>query len=116
MRQERKLRSGPVSRRAHSNREALETLRSHGNSVALFLSGPRAPGTAGPLGPADSVSPPVGRSPVEPVRLLRGQPLAARVLDDVTRRAAALAARGVDAGPRARLDRRRPRLEDLPRA
>ncbi len=35
---------------------------------------------------------------MEPVRLLRGQPLAARVLDDVARRTAALAARGVTPG------------------
>lgn len=35
---------------------------------------------------------------MEPVRLLRGQPLAARILDDVARRAAALAARDVVPG------------------
>ncbi len=35
---------------------------------------------------------------MEPIRLLRGQPVAARILDDVTRRAHALVARGVTPG------------------
>ena len=52
---------------------------------------------------------------MEPIRLLRGQPVAARILDDVTRRAHALVAARGDARPRARLDRRRSRLQDLPR-
>ena len=35
---------------------------------------------------------------MEPIRLLRGQPVAARILDDVTRRARALVSRGVTPG------------------
>lgn len=35
---------------------------------------------------------------MEPIRLLRGQPVAARILEDVTRRAQALVARGVTPG------------------